>query len=43
MTEQLVKKRFIDTSEGHLMDESDRMFWSRVYESMAATDDGGAQ
>jgi hypothetical protein len=25
----------IDTSEGYLMDESDRMFWARVYESMA--------
>jgi hypothetical protein len=25
----------IDTSEGYLMDESDRMFWSRVYESMS--------
>lgn len=25
----------IDTSEGYLMDESDRMFWSNVYASMA--------
>ena len=24
----------IDTSEGYLLDESDRMFWSNVYESM---------
>ena len=29
----------IDTSEGHLMDVGDRMFWDRVYESMSATDE----
>lgn len=29
----------IDTTEGYLCDVSDRMFWSRVYESMAASDD----
>lgn len=28
----------IDTSEGYLNDESDRMFWKRVYESMAGDD-----
>ena len=28
----------VDTSEGHLMDVTDRMFWDRVYGSMAATD-----
>lgn len=29
----------IDTTEGHLMDVSDRMFWDRVYESMSPGDD----
>lgn len=29
----------VDTSEGHLMDEGDRMYWSRLYENMAATDE----
>lgn len=28
----------IDTSEGYLMDESDRMFWSNVYSSLAQGD-----
>lgn len=28
----------IDTSEGHLLDVSDRMFWDRVYSSMADSD-----
>ena len=35
------KKRFVDASEGFHLDESDRRFWSRVYESMAATDAEG--
>ncbi len=28
----------IDTTEGHLMDVGDRMFWDRVYDSMRAGD-----
>lgn len=28
-----------DTSEGYLKDESDRMFWSNIYESMASSCD----
>jgi len=27
-----------DTSEGYLIDKTDRMFWDRVYESMSASD-----
>ena len=30
--------RFVDTSEGYLLTVGDRMFWGRVYESMAAID-----
>lgn len=30
----------IDTSEGYMHDESDRMFWSTLYANMAAVDDG---
>lgn len=43
-TEQLKHKRFIDTSEGWLTDESDRIFWQRTYASLAAgdSDDDGA-
>jgi hypothetical protein len=37
-------KRMIDTSEGYVTDATDRAFWSRTYESMAASgpdeDDG---
>lgn len=35
-------KRMIDTSEGYVLDETDRAFWSRTYEAMAAPgpDDG---
>lgn len=28
----------VDTSEGYLMDKTDRMFWDRVYSSMADSD-----
>ncbi len=37
-TTQIKEGKFIDTSEGWLMDESDRMYWERVYKSLA----GGA-
>jgi len=30
----------IDTTEGHLMDVGDRMFWDRTYASMAGSDPG---
>ncbi len=30
----------IDTSEGYLMDESDRMLWSNIYSSLSESDEG---
>lgn len=33
------QKRSVDTSEGYLKDESDRMYWSRVYESLSWSED----
>lgn len=40
-TEPLRGGQHIDTSEGWLTDVSDRMFWDRVYTSMAAADGDG--
>jgi hypothetical protein len=37
-TEPLKNGTFLDTSEGWLTDVSDRMFWDRVYSSLAARD-----
>ena len=30
----------VDTTEGHLMDTGDRMYWDRLYQSLSQTDDG---
>jgi hypothetical protein len=35
-------RRFIDTSEGYVQDETDRQFWQRTYHYMAMTDENDA-
>lgn len=42
-TEQLTRESFLDTSEGYLLDETDRQFWSRTYESLAGGDEYAAE
>lgn len=37
-TQPIKDKSHIDTSEGWLTDVSDRMFWDRIYQSMASGD-----
>ena len=34
------RERFVDDTEGYLLTEDDKMFWSNVYESLAACDEG---
>jgi hypothetical protein len=33
----------VDTSEGYLLDKTDRIFWDRVYTSLAGSDPDGAE